>query len=330
VSGKPILPIELERLRMELAGAPMPAPKRGKLKARVYRPDIGIPQAALPVVEAHAPKPTPVAASPAGPTAAPQPLDPAEAERKASLEAAYAAMSGQNHYAFLGLETKADDGAVRSAYMRRARDLHPDSIAGGNLATHTDIVDKVDALFKRLQEAHGILSNPDSRAAYDRQIASGGTGAPEKGKKVRRPEEAAVLYGKAEHLVKKKDWLSAETHYRTALELDGEDPRIAVGLAWSIFMNPDRKESERAQEASKRLKDALTKFKTADAAFKLGVVLRALNDEEGAQRHFQTALKLDPKHIEAARERRLFEMRGQKAAEDKEAEKGLFGRMFKR
>lgn len=63
----------------------------------------------------------------------------------------------KRYYAVLGVLHHAGLGAIKSAYRRRAMELHPDR----NPAT-TATRD-----FQRLNEAYAILSDPITRAAYD-------------------------------------------------------------------------------------------------------------------------------------------------------------------
>jgi molecular chaperone DnaJ len=58
-------------------------------------------------------------------------------------------------YEILGVPRDADDEAIKRAYRRRARELHPD--AGGD-----------EEAFKELTASYEILSNPQARANYDR------------------------------------------------------------------------------------------------------------------------------------------------------------------
>lgn len=65
---------------------------------------------------------------------------------------------GPTHYEVLGLERDASPEEVKHAYRRLARATHPD--AGGN-----------PGLFRLITQAHETLSNPQSRADYDRSIS---------------------------------------------------------------------------------------------------------------------------------------------------------------
>lgn len=65
---------------------------------------------------------------------------------------------GDDYYALLGVHSGADDEELRKAWRRLALQWHPDR--AGDHAT---------ARFQQLAEAYAVLSDPISRAAYDRR-----------------------------------------------------------------------------------------------------------------------------------------------------------------
>lgn len=70
---------------------------------------------------------------------------------------ARAAASGPTLYERLGIARDADAAAVRAAYRRRARELHPDLVGGG----------ADGAAMAWVNEAWRVLSDPTRRRAYD-------------------------------------------------------------------------------------------------------------------------------------------------------------------
>ena len=68
-------------------------------------------------------------------------------------------MPQRDYYQVLGVPRDADAAAIRRAYKRGAMKHHPDRNLGDPSS---------EERFKELGEAHKVLSNPASRAAYDR------------------------------------------------------------------------------------------------------------------------------------------------------------------
>ncbi len=64
------------------------------------------------------------------------------------------------HYDTLGVRASASADEIERAYRAIAKVVHPD--AGGDRIT-----------FGLLNESYGVLADPDSRAAYDRELAAG-------------------------------------------------------------------------------------------------------------------------------------------------------------
>ena len=64
----------------------------------------------------------------------------------------------QDYYDILGVPRNADPDTLKNAYRRLAKKLHPD--------VNND--ESSEAQFKDLNEAYGVLSDPEKRNAYDR------------------------------------------------------------------------------------------------------------------------------------------------------------------
>lgn len=67
-------------------------------------------------------------------------------------------MAGENYYTVLGVKKGASAAEIKKAYRRLARKYHPDVNPGNKAA---------EERFKKLQEAHTVLSDPQKRKVYD-------------------------------------------------------------------------------------------------------------------------------------------------------------------
>lgn len=71
------------------------------------------------------------------------------------------AVSSRDFYEVLGVDRRATEDELRSAYRKLVKRWHPDRHQGGDKA-------QADAKIKEINEAYEVLSDPDKRAKYDR------------------------------------------------------------------------------------------------------------------------------------------------------------------
>src|SRR5262249_17287384 len=68
-------------------------------------------------------------------------------------------MAKQDYYEILGVKRDAKPEEIKKAYRRLARKYHPDVNPGDKTA---------EERFKKMSEAHDVLSDPKKRSVYDR------------------------------------------------------------------------------------------------------------------------------------------------------------------
>lgn len=96
-------------------------------------------------------------------------------------------MAELNHYQTLQVSPRATQAEIKQSYRRLAKLFHPDSQQ--KTANHEEIV--------RLNAAYEILSDPQQRAFYDRQLKNGSFGAV--GNWQQRTKSAQKQYQKQRH-----------------------------------------------------------------------------------------------------------------------------------
>jgi curved DNA-binding protein CbpA len=87
-------------------------------------------------------------------------LDPARQKEIIDLEKD---QEGKDHFALLGLKPGAPAEDVKQAFVDFALRYHPDRYAGMNLGSFRA---RIERIFRRVSEAHSVLSNTDKREAY--------------------------------------------------------------------------------------------------------------------------------------------------------------------
>jgi len=186
-------------------------------------------------------------------------------------------------YEVLGVAKTATTAEIRQAYMRLAREKHPDRFP--------DPADKQKAqdFFKQATEAFNTLSNERSRQDYDKELA--------KPKLTKPVEIAADAYQRAAQKAQERDFQEAMELLRTAVHHVPQEPRYHAALAMILAKNPHwQREAMTHLEEAIRLNgnDPGTHFEMARLLAAQGLRLRA-------KRSIELALRLAPEHPEVQR-----------------------------
>ena len=287
----------------------------------------------------------PSGSQPAGRSASPVPVESPElAAFKAEIRER-AARSGADYYELLGVAPDAIPSVIQSAFFQLAKRWHPDRL-GPDLADVRELATKV---FSRMSEAHQILGDPARRKEYDELRREGG-GSVEEQEEVQRVVRAATAFQKAEVLMKRNNTLAALDEARKAVELDPSQADYIALLAWveSTQLNVNLEEILARVEKAQRMEPNNIRIR-----WYRGSLLKRLGKNGKAIGDFRFIVESDPRHVDAQREIRLYEMRkaeqrrtGQKSPSDRPSgqpartslppassssgEVGRFGKWFKR
>ena len=92
------------------------------------------------------------------------------------------------YYQLLQLSPDTDQASIEEAYRGEARRLHPDRFAALGEPTRG----QVTAIYRAVTEARRVLSNPDTRSAYDEELSSGSTRLSAEGSKEAQAKAVAA------------------------------------------------------------------------------------------------------------------------------------------
>lgn len=308
--------VEGERTNVEDENTPPPVPKAkgaaGKAPKRSAVPADPSREETGPKVEATQPDPESEETRPPD-EAAP---DPAVV---AKVDAALTKMRGQNHYERLAVATDAAAAAIKSAYLRLAKEFHPDRLVqdGGS-----SIKSKADELFAMISEAYHTLTNETKRRKYDDEVLRGiKDDATEEANAILNAEHQFL---KGERLLKAGNIAKAHEAFTEAVELYPKEAEYQACFGWTTFKLNHPADAKKANEGERIVKQALTMNARNDKAhYFLGQIAKTRGNLEEAKKHFEKALEVQPDNIDAQRELRVMDMRDSKKGGSLS---GLFGR----
>lgn len=235
------------------------------------------------------------------PVAAPSPpLDngPRELPHATIVERA-AKVEEENYFDTLGVFEGASIEAVRAAYFRLAKLWHPDRITPDLIPLRAEI----GKIFAHMTRAQQTLCDPDARRGY---LSSRGS------KAAARPREEIVR--DIDAALTKRDFQTAEEQSRALVDADPDDAEALALESWAMAWAGEASE-EPLKVALVKLDRAVNLDRTCDrAVFYRGIVNKRLGNLPAAFRDFSRAVQLNPKHIDAEREVRIFEMRARKGS----------------
>jgi len=228
-------------------------------------------------------------------------LEPARQKEIIDLEKA---QEGKDYFALLGLRPGAPIDEVKQAFVDFALRYHPDRYSGLNLGSFRA---RIERIFRRVLEAHTVLSNPEKREAYLRthpKLRGGAAPAPASVSSV--PEEP--LAGDEERRSERQERLSrhpylARTHRLTELMArskaaiaKGDFEQAYAALNQLVSLDPKNR------EATLMLADVRKKHdeQRAKAEMQRGLELEKQQDLAKALDCFKKASSLDPQNAEVA------------------------------
>ena len=211
----------------------------------------------------------------------------------------------EDYYSILGVPRKATKGEIRSAYLKLARECHPDRFFQKGKWVLTN------ERFALINEAYKTLSDEVERRVYDERLRVGSESEQEKAQKIQG--ENSFRNGLLEF--NQGNYENAYRFFESAWKLNPKEHRYKSfgGLALA--------------KTGKRLKDAIAYCEEAvknevynpDLYVNLGIVYSIAGDKEKGRKQIQEALRWSPGYPRAIQE-----------LTNVQVQEGLLKRIFKR
>ena len=252
-----------------------------------------------------------------------------DADLRKMISELHAKIDTLSHFELLGVSESASPGEVGTAFVRAARQFHPDRLAGAGLQ---ELSAQAERILARMSEAAMILGDANRRAEYVAMRKNGGLQAQAS---VPTLLEAENSFLKGEVFLKKGDYARAVESFAAALQGNPAEPQYRAYLAWAKYENPRVRKDNLVRDTLHTLEQVVgERPKFARGFYWIGLLWKFLNESEKASRSFRVAVELDSGFIEAGRELRLIEMRKGKVSrpsvKSEPPKGGFMSRFFKK
>ncbi len=247
-----------------------------------------------------------------------------------------AQISAQDYFQMLGLERDATPEMVQKAFFGLAKVWHPDRLPPALI----EVKDACSKVFTHLTEAQATLCDAERRAEYMTLLKDGGA-TPDDQAKIHAILEAATEFQKAEILLKRNDTAQAHELAKKAHALDPEQADYLAMVTWLDSQKSEWMGREKTLEKVAILDGCIKMNANSERAyFWRGMLFKRIDEHSKAIKDFKKAAELNPRNLDAIREVRLHNIRGEKApggggrpggkAAQPETLGGLFGKLFKK
>jgi curved DNA-binding protein CbpA len=214
---------------------------------------------------------------------------------------ARAAREDATHYEVLEVTRDTPPTEIQGHFLALAKKWHPDRVPVA-LASMKELASRV---FSRMTEASQVLSDPLQRREYDQKLRRAGKEA-EEAEHVQRVLRAATAFQKAEVFMKRGNLAAAEAEARQALADDPDQSDYIALVAWLDAQKPE----PNLETSIKALDRAiLLQPNSVRAHWYRGQLYQRLGRRSRAIRDFRAVVERDPRHVDAQRELRLYQMR---------------------
>lgn len=233
-------------------------------------------------------------------------------------------IDNENYYVMLGLTSKAKADEIKQAYFAAAKIWHPDRLPP-ELAPLKSVVEQI---FGYMNEAHETLSLEESRLKYQQTLKEGG-GTPATDRMMTTILDSAMQFQRVEVCAKKHEWDEGLQLLDRILVNSPDEPDYYAMKAF-LLMNKHPGKTAPLSDMLDCVTRALELHDEHEKAHLYkGLILKRMGRASEAYKHFRKASQINPRNVEAAREVRLSNMRGDRRSIPP-TQGGLLDKLFKK
>ncbi len=211
----------------------------------------------------------------------------------------------QSHFQVLGVGEDVTPEALRAAYLKLARDYHPDK---HYTAASAEIRQLAAEIYARISAAYDVLSDPTERKAYTAELRAPPR-APEAPDPIVNILAAEGKFERGKELMEAERLTEAIEQFREAVRLYPGEGEFRAWLGWALFcQNPA--DPALVTQALEELEEANQLSSGLEVGYLfLGRIYVSQGRVDRAEREFERALKSNPDSAEALRELRRLTQR---------------------
>lgn len=208
-------------------------------------------------------------------------------ESKKEIEEIYKSYERLGYYGVLGIKRDASEDEIKKAYFMAVKKFHPDRHF---LFTDDSLRGKLTRIFSYINEAYGVLSDPERRKEYDGKVFL-------KSRRVTTPEDPALSkYRTAVRHFNEQNYAIAETYIKQAIYLDEAKAHYHFLCGRILIKQGKIKEAKSPLQRAVELDPMNPDYTT-----ELGWLYLKAGFKVTANGFFQKALAISPQHKKALR-----------------------------
>jgi len=212
------------------------------------------------------------------------------------LKQTYRELQGKDPYGILDVDQTISEGGLKRAYIKMVKVHHPDAYS---YADDPEVKRLANEIFNLIHRAY----NEIQRIREGKQPEKAG---------IDEELQAEILFAQGTQALKARDFQKSLDLFRLCVNMKPHERVFAESYVKTMFLKWQKTGMGTAAEIKASIFDATRKFPESDTLYvTLGWVLKQEGANNKAIEAFKRAIQLNPKNVDAQRELRLYQMRGQ-------------------